>query len=82
MSGHIESFLPEAKRPVLLSEQHLVDVSSTRSQIPRWLRPDVFKGCKGLLRALKTLGASGHAAVQALPSAHPGTPPIKPTSLA
>jgi hypothetical protein len=31
--------------------EHLVDDPTTRSQIPRWLQPDVFEGCKGLFEA-------------------------------
>jgi len=31
--------------------EHLVDEPTTRSQIPRWLQPDVFEDCKGLFEA-------------------------------
>ena len=31
--------------------EHLVDEPTTLSQIPRWLQPDVFEGCKGLFEA-------------------------------
>jgi hypothetical protein len=28
--------------------EHLVDEPTIRSEIPRWLQPEVFEGCKGL----------------------------------
>jgi hypothetical protein len=31
--------------------EHLVDEPTTRGQIPRWLQPDVFDGCRGLFEA-------------------------------
>jgi len=34
--------------------EHLVDETITREQIPNWLPPDVFNGCKGLFQARLT----------------------------
>ncbi len=31
--------------------EHLVDEPTTRGQIPRWLQPDVFDGCRELFEA-------------------------------
>lgn len=36
--------------------EHLVDEPVTLSQIPRWLQPEVFEGCKRLFEARMELG--------------------------